>query len=214
MSVAQLLVEGKDDRHVVWALCAKHQLPERFSVEVPGQGDGGVDPLLNSIPVRLKIAHLRALGIVLDADVNLQSRWQAICTRLQQAGYVNFPENPNRTGTIIVQAGKPKVGVWIMPDNQLPGMLETFVANLIPADDQLLAVAMSTLNDLETQSLQRYALIHHAKALIHTWLAWQELPGQPMGQAITANALRHDSALALVFVQWLYRLFDLAPEMV
>ena len=51
-------------------------------------------------------------------DTNLQSRWQAICTRLQQAGYVNFSETPDHTGAIIVQPGKPKVGVWIMPDNQ------------------------------------------------------------------------------------------------
>jgi hypothetical protein len=212
MSVAQLLVEGKDDRHVVWALCAKHQLPERFSVEIPGQGEGGVDPLLDSIPVRLKIARLRALGIVLDADTNLQSRWQAIVTRLQQAGYVDFPETPDRTGTIIIQTGKPKVGVWIMPDNQLLGMIEHFVTQLIPSDDHLLAKATATLNEIEAKRLHRYLLIHRQKALIHTWLAWQALPGQPMGQAITAKVLQHDSPLALLFVQWLDRLFDLSTE--
>ncbi|MEC4880603.1 MAG: DUF3226 domain-containing protein [Scytonema sp. PMC 1070.18] len=31
----QLLVEGKNDRHVIWALCERHQLPDTFSVEVP-----------------------------------------------------------------------------------------------------------------------------------------------------------------------------------
>lgn len=210
MSVAQLLVEGKDDQHVVWNLCKRHQLPERFSVEASRQGEGGVDQLLESIPVRLKIARLRALGIMLDADTNLQSRWQAICTRLQQAGYLDLPEIPDSIGTLIVQAGKPKVGIWIMPDNQLPGMLENFVTNLIPRDDQLLAMAASTLTSIETQNLQKYALIHHAKALIHTWLAWQETPGQPLGQAITAKVLQHDSPLALLFVQWLDRLFDLS----
>jgi hypothetical protein len=29
------LVEGKNDRHVIWALCQQYQLPETFSVEVP-----------------------------------------------------------------------------------------------------------------------------------------------------------------------------------
>ena len=29
----QLLVEGKNDRHVVWALCQKYQVPKTFSVE-------------------------------------------------------------------------------------------------------------------------------------------------------------------------------------
>jgi hypothetical protein len=27
----QLLVEGKNDRHVIWALCNQYQLPETFS---------------------------------------------------------------------------------------------------------------------------------------------------------------------------------------
>jgi hypothetical protein len=31
----QLLVEGKNDQHVIWALCEQYQLPETFSVEVP-----------------------------------------------------------------------------------------------------------------------------------------------------------------------------------
>jgi hypothetical protein len=31
----QLLVEAKNDRQVIWALCQQYQLPETFSVEVP-----------------------------------------------------------------------------------------------------------------------------------------------------------------------------------
>jgi len=43
----QLLVEGKNDPHVIWALCAQYQLPETFSVEVPEEGGTeGVEALL------------------------------------------------------------------------------------------------------------------------------------------------------------------------
>ncbi len=43
----QLLVVGKNERHVIWALCGQHQLPETFSVEVPMEEDGqGIDMLL------------------------------------------------------------------------------------------------------------------------------------------------------------------------
>ena len=56
----QLLVEGKNDRHVIWALCQQYQLPETFSVEVPQEeGTEGVDALLNGLPERLKAENLR-----------------------------------------------------------------------------------------------------------------------------------------------------------
>ncbi len=49
--------------------------------------------------------------------------------------------------------------------------------------------------------------IRHSKAKIHTYLAWQEEPGKPMGQAITAKVLHAESETAKVFVEWIKRLF-------
>ena len=207
---AQLLVEGNDDRHVVWALCKQHSIPETFTVETPGQ-EGGVDALLKSIPVRLKMSGLEALGIVVDADQSVQDRWAAICHRLRDAGYVALRSQPDPDGFIVDSPGRPRVGVWLMPDNQLRGMLEDFVSVLIPAGDPLAQRAENCLQEIEREDLCRYPLVHHPKALIHTWLAWQELPGRPMGQAITAHVLDHDKPLAARFVRWLNRLFN--PEM-
>ena len=96
----QLLVEGKNDRHVIWALCNQYQLPEIFSAE-------------------------------------------AILQEIEEAG------------------------------------------------------------------LNCYTSVHRPKALIHTWLAWQETPGMPMGQAITARVLSHESPIAIAFVAWLQHLFEL-----
>nr|WP_233258533.1 DUF3226 domain-containing protein [[Phormidium] sp. ETS-05] len=96
-----------------------------------------------------------------------------------------------------------------MPNNQLPGMLEDFVAALIPADDALKPKVEKILREIEHEELNRYTLIHRPKALIHTWLAWQEKPGMPMGQAITARVLDGGSEIAIVFVEWLNRLFNL-----
>jgi len=208
-SVAQLLVEGKNDRHVVWALCQKYNVPEVFSVETPGDA-GGVDALLDSLPVRLKTSGLRALGLMLDADLDINARWDRVRNRLTQAGYDSIPQLPVNTGTIIRTEGKPIVGVWIMPNNNLPGMLEDFVAHLIPEDDLLVNNARFVLDNMESEGLNRYALVHRPKAFIHTWLAWQETPGQPMGQAITANVLNHRIDLANLFVTWLNNLFDSA----
>ncbi len=205
--VSQLVVEGKDDQHVMWALCQRHQVPQTFEVVTPGYGSGGITELLNSIPVRLKISGLQALGLVLDADQDIQSRWEAVCQRLRRAGYENLPAQPDSNGTIITSEHAVRVGVWLMPNNRIPGILEDFVASLIPSDDALRPKAEYILTDIEQEHLQRYKRTYHSKALIHTWLAWQETPGQPMGQAITARTLLHDAALAMSFVNWLTQLF-------
>lgn len=205
--VSQLLVEGKNDQHVVWALCERHRIAETFTVELPDDEEGGIDGLIASIPVRLKISRLRALGIIIDADQNLQGHWDSVCRHLTQAGYQNLPPQPEIDGFITTPADKPRVGVWLMPNNQLPGMLENFVAHLIPDDDPLASKAEAILQEIERDDLNRYAILHHPKAYIHTWLAWQEMPGRPMGQAIMAHVLMHDSPLAITFVTWLNRLF-------
>jgi hypothetical protein len=71
----QLLVEGKNDRHVIWALCERYQLPETFSVEIPQEGKTeGIEVLLNSLRDKLREKNLQTLGIVVDADQDLQAR--------------------------------------------------------------------------------------------------------------------------------------------
>ena len=201
----KLVVEGPDDQHVIWALCQQHAVAETFLVETTRSG--GVEALLESIRVRLMEPGLRTLGVVLDADEILERRWQAISDRLSREGYTALPSIPDHEGTIIEEFDKPKVGIWLMPDNQLPGMLEDFIAHLIPQEDALRPKAERILAEIEEQNLHRYALVHHQKALIHTWLAWQRTPGQPMGQAITAQTLNHNQSLARSFVHWLNALF-------
>lgn len=208
----QLLVEGKNDRHVIWALCQQYQLPETFSVEVPQEeGTEGVEALLNGLPERLKAENLRTLGIVVDADRNLSARWQSIKDKLSSIGYQDIPQSPPPEGWVCAPSDPylPRVGVWLMPDNRLPGMLEDFVAYLIPPGDTLHPRAEAILQELEQAGLNRYTSIHHPKALIHTWLAWQKTPAMPMGQAITAQVLNSHCPIALIFIEWLKNLFEL-----
>jgi hypothetical protein len=117
---------------------------------------------------------------------------------------VNFAPD----GLLLTQTGLPKFGVWIMPDNQTNGMLEYFIKFLIPDKDELLPIANDTLNQIEHKSLNKYKNLHRPKALIHTWLAWQEEPGSPMGSAITKRYLDTSSEICDKFVKWLSELFN------
>lgn len=203
----KLLVEGSDDQHVVWALCSKHNLPITFDV----LDNRGVGNLLKSISVWLKTSSLETLGMILDADEEIAKRWQEVKDRLERSGY-ELPDEPARGGTILRQEGLPVIGIWLMPNNASSGMLEDFLKLLIPEDDQLLPEAERTLDRLESRQINGYKHVHRAKSLLHTWLAWQNSPGMPIGVAITHSYLDTNSDLGYQFVDWLKELFDVSSE--
>ncbi len=202
-----LLVEGKDDEHVFYALLKHHQIPELFTV----QNKEGIDNLLETLPLELKRSDLDHLGIVIDANTDLSGRRTSLRTILLRAGDVNVPENPNPNGTILLLQRPDravKVGIWLMPDNQLPGMLEDFIQFLVPEGDGLWPRAVDCVDGIPTEE-RRFRPGHRQKANVHTWLAWQEDPGTPLGQAITKRYLDAEAAYAHQLVDWIRRLFDL-----
>ena len=210
---AHLLVEGKNDFHVISALCAKYDVPESFDIRWPKNkmsDGGGRDQLLKLFRFQLEASDKKAIGIVLDADDDLMARWQQVLAVIEKVNsdYV-LPSQPEPNGLIIPAPYdyKPRLGIWLMPDNQNRGELEDFVRYLVPDSDQLHPYADEVLNQIETAKLNHYKH-KRSKAFIHTWLAWQKEPGLPMGAAITAKALSADSPMALQFVNWLNRLFN------
>jgi hypothetical protein len=207
--IAQLLVEGNDDFHVVHALFQKYNVPAR-NLENPTGGYfsvkdcAGIDRLLEQIPVQLK--NLQKLGLIIDADSDIQVRWQSLRDILRNNGFA-LPENPDFDGTIISQNGKT-IGIWLMPNNDSNGMLEDFMQFLIPDEDRLLDKATEVLGEIEDEEINNYNLIHKSKALIHTWLAWQETPGTPLGKAITTRYLATENTeISDRFINWITRLF-------
>ena len=150
------------------------------------------------------------VGIVIDANGCLSGRWQSIRDKLCEVGYCNVPEDPNPKGTILEPSGAPfylpRAGVWIMPDNRSTGALENFLMGLIPQKDALRDYAVACVKDLPKP--RRFADKDEPKALMHTWLAWQEEPGRPYGTAITARFLDAGLPQADALASWLKRLFQ------
>ena len=200
-----LMVEGPDDEHVVKHICGQHQLGKIENIHPYG----GKDPLIEGIGVRLKESDIDVLGIILDADTDLQARWQAVYSCLSKAGYGNLPAIPAHEGTIIESPADsllPRVGIWLMPDNQVPGILEDFLRFLVPEGDGLLAHVEQSIDSIPSEHL-KFADLKKSKARIHTWLAWQEEPGKPFGQAISARYLDSSLPAANIFTGWLQRTF-------
>ena len=201
-----LLVEGKDDLHVFYSLLEHYKIPDQFKIK----NKDGIDNLLDTLDVELAESGLKRLGIVVDADINLASRWQRLRAILESSGYSAVPINPKSAGTIIEEGGQPVVGIWLMPDNRVPGMLEDFVSFLVPEDDLLWPMAEEVVQRV-IECDCRFRPTYRIKVKVHTWLAWQEEPGKPMGQAITARYLDANAPHAQELIGWIRKLFDLGP---
>jgi hypothetical protein len=77
-------------------------------------------------------------------------------------------------------------------------MLEDFFSSLsfVEADD-LWAHAQRVVQDLPRREFR-----HEVKANVHTWLAWQSNPGQPMGVSIKVNPKGATSDAAEAFLRF------------
>lgn len=200
---AKLLVEGNDDFHVVSAICQQFDVAPTFGII----DSKGIDKLLPQISVRVKLRE-PFIGILVDADTDLTAKWQQLQSILTPLGY-NMSSKPELEGTITrSEISSTIIGIWIMPDNQVPGMLEDFARILIPKGDALLPFAEKIVDEVMSMETAKIKAVHRSKAIIHTWLAWQESPGTPMGLAITKTYLNHNHELCLMFVAWLNRLFN------
>lgn len=197
-----LLVEGMDDLRVLCAILKRNEFPEVFSVK----SADGIGNLVKQIPVYVKASNLTSLGIVVDADFDIRARWQSLREILSGAGYKNVPDEPQAGGSVIFEDSLPRLGIWLMPDNKIPGMLEDFVKLLIDPNDELQAHAERVVNGLPACQ-GRFAEVHKAKAIIHTWLAWRENPGTPMGSAITFKYLTTENDHVQDFCAWLKRVY-------
>ena len=227
-----LLVEGKNDAHVLFSLFDQHGIqfgsptkpskdPGAISIQQIFTGDEDIDPA-DYFEVQLKaIPETGCLGIILDADFNLSGKWMALKNRLIGRGFSDqaIPKFPNETGSVIQQTDLPTVGIWLMPNNRLEGELEHFLEFLVPDKDSnpLWALVIESLEKIPPEEsfpkhVRRFKEQDRRKALIHTWLAWQESPGKPLGLAVTAGYFDPKAPHALIFINWVRQLFLSNPE--
>ena len=203
-----LRVEGKDDKHVIENLLSRHGV-DHTSVDI--KISDHKDNLLNGMRLAVTTSTGRSVGFVLDADDVPTNRWRAVRARLADLDLVLPEEIPEGGFVGDAHDVQARVGVWLMPDNQRSGALEEFLEDLVNNEDALLEHA----DESTTRATELGAAFPPAKrrkAVLHTWLAWQQRPGVPYGLAITAHYFRDDSPAALAFVNWFRRVFEAIPH--
>jgi hypothetical protein len=158
------------------------------------------------IETTLKASGVTAVGIVVDANGDPMSRWQQVRDRLA-ASYSGFPIELPVNGVIHASADKPRVGVWVMPDNVRAGMLETLLLALRVGDQSLHEHARDATSQARVLGAP-FRDTHREKAELHAWLAWQDPPGRQLHDAVRARALLPAPPVTDAFVAWFRELFE------
>ncbi|MBW4682464.1 MAG: hypothetical protein KME19_20575 [Microcoleus vaginatus WJT46-NPBG5] len=205
-----LFVEGKRDLWVIPPLMKANGVPWQEDKPSPVEiiALGGYDKLTpEKISANLKGSRLTGLGLIVDADKNSKNRWQSV----RQKRLESIPDIPKKlpdSGLIHTTKDGQKFGVWIMPDNQLQGMLETFLADMIPDESEILwNYAQEAAREAKNRGAP-FSESHIDKAYIYTWLAWQDKPGEHMNDAIKKKIINPKHPKAQMFVNWFKTLYE------
>ncbi len=93
---------------------------------ISAEGKDNFKNLLPKLPKRSGFSDVETLVVIVDADNDAASAFESITNSLKRAGLTNLPDKPGE-----FSAGEPKVGIYILPGDSNPGMLEDLCLKLI-----------------------------------------------------------------------------------
>lgn len=207
-----LLVEGKNDKFVIAELMKSNGLNYITLEDIEWiRPSGGYENLAKEevIATELLASGLTTLGIIIDADEHPNDRWTSI-RNVCLKSIPDLPKDLPENGLIWDAPNDIKFGIWIMPDNKMRGMLETFLADIIPEENQVLwEFAKESVQEARIRG-SKVTSNHIDKANIYTWLAWQEPSGLQISTAVKKRTIfdrTHPNAQK--FVKWFRDLYGL-----
>jgi len=221
-----LFVEGIDECNVIRVLLQKYDINSENIVILNCRGKENLTKILAQFLHSDEYSY-QYVGIILDVDDPKHDGIQAclqsiqnIFNKQQQHYDPAFNYRKQFTAKKITDTGLvikpqnyhlPHVGVWLMPNNKDNGMLEDFLMKLLNSDLEKNAIefAKKCVEEAQTKGFASYKPTHQSKAIIHTYLSWQDPTGAPFSQALQNKTLKHDAPLAQNFIHWLKDTFAL-----
>jgi hypothetical protein len=212
-----LLVEGRNDGNAVF------QLVRLRCGADPGFGIsdcGGADGVLKKLSGLLAAPNPRqkVVGLILDTDIEgstekdaVQRRWAQLKDKIV-TGY-DLPHDFPETGLVLspepgrqAKGALPTIGVWSMPNNKAFGMFEDLLLDSLGGHER--DYTSNAVKQAKTDQIASYHDSHFSKAVIRTYMAWQEPPDvQYLGLAIQKGHFQNIEIACANFLDWLERLF-------
>ena len=196
-----LLLEGNDDCNIIKKFCKNNQININFGFCNCGN-DSKVLSALNSL---LRKSETQIIGVILDADEDIDACYQKIKNQIKDF-YPILPVKFPKTGLVLAPENLPKLGIWIMPNNQDNGALEDFYLKLVTGIDT--DFIKKCIKTAKQKKLTSFKPQHKNKAIMHTYFAWQDKPGMPLYSAINKIALNYNKEIAKNFKVWIEKLFS------
>ena len=179
-----LLVEGRDEVNLFDALIRRRFGEERRS-EIQVIDAGGRDRFPGNLnAITLASRNVRAVGAVRDADDDAGGAFRSVCDHLRNAGYAP----PAAHGGF--SDATPAVGVFIVPDGDTPGAVETLCRRSREGDAVSGCVEgyMSCLHEHEAMRSG-----NRDKTFAHAYLAATDDPVARVGEGALQGAWDFDS---------------------
>ena len=156
-------------------IVARPDFPEAAAVRIVGAD--GFEGIPEALKREFRADDLDGLAIVADMDLLEDNRWESLRGTLASYGCDLLTKVLPKDGLVAREEQNPALGVWMMPDNESAGMLESFACRLVAGEDSAWVHARETVATLPEGAARFSRERDLEKALIHTWLAWQEEPG-------------------------------------
>lgn len=211
-----LYVEGATDQMFFCAFRKRFfpepsKLPFAFDVKISEVKGSGIFQQINKSATLLSNQSGVRLAFVCDADQNYQDTYQKVLGLFKELPYglVHVVEEGLPDNAIIFKSNDydAVLGVWIMPENQQNGALESFIKQSIASDNLLLDKAVEVVKNVEPKLFDDN---YQEKAELFTWMAWQKEPTRSYGEVVAyldANAMPVKHLIA-----WLKNTFDTKTE--
>lgn len=200
-----LLVEGLSDQHFVSQLRKKLELGIEFEIVNTGR----LSKLLDAIYPQVVTGGRDVVGLLVDADREDNPSWPKINFRLTESN-ICVPPIPDPTGIVIPATDqRPKVGIWLMPDNQSEGELEDLVIDMIHDGDLVWPMSVKYIDQIVgkfDQKQRKFSDRKTNRAKLYAWLATCKQPPH-IGAAIRAGDIDLTTDRCQSFVDWLLRLY-------
>lgn len=171
-----LVVEGREEELFFKALIQHLGLQDIQIMPIGGKEK--LRPNLKTIVISPGFAEVISLGVMRDANDNPDATFQSICDALQ-AAKLPVPRRP-----LISTGDSPRVTVMILPEEDMPGMLEDLCLRAVTQDLAMPCVEQY-FHCLQQQGLSLPKNL--SKAKVQAFLASKPEAGKRLGEAAQAG---------------------------
>lgn len=205
-----LIVEGQEDENFFKELLRQLNL-QSIEVKSNPSGKGNAIDTFASVIQLENNASRAQIGLVVDADFLANGGGYASTLQLLNQRINSALTQHAGGGLKAVISTKPslRVGAWIMPNNALDGYIEHFLeSSLAAAEANRFQFASQSFNAALNSGLQfPMQSIHHGKARVGTYLAWQNPPRSSFAQCLHKGLLNSNSNYYVALSNWLNWLY-------